>query len=122
MLLNCANSAARLVPRMHTPQRFLADRAAMNAFPVPRPLVPKPLIAAAVDLDIHVADLLAEGIAVEAEQDGSAALVAPGRGQGRREQRHLDFLQDPVLEPRRRVAVGQAWSVPCLPDLDLAAE
>src|SRR5258708_33928573 len=97
MLLNCDNSAARLVPRMHTPQRFLADRAATNAFPVPRPLVPKPLIAAAVDLDIQVADLLAHRIAVEAGTVVGADLLAPGRGQGRREQRHLDFLQDPVI-------------------------
>src|SRR5258708_30416496 len=97
MLLNWDNSAARLVPRMHTPQRFLADRAATNAFPVPRPLVPKPLIAAAVDLDIQVADLLAERIAVEAEQVGGADLVAPVRGPARREPLHLDFLQDPVI-------------------------
>src|SRR5260370_17077606 len=97
MLLNCANSAARLVPRMHTPQRFLADRAATNAFPVPRPLVPKPLIAAAVDLDIQVADLLPDRIAVEAERLSSADLVAPGRGQDPREQRHLDSLHAPLI-------------------------
>src|SRR5260370_35697316 len=58
--------------------------------------------AAAVDLDVQIANLLAQGVAVEPEQVGSANLVAPGRRQRGREQRHLDFLQNPWIEPRRR--------------------
>jgi hypothetical protein len=50
--------------------------------------------AGSVDLDVEVADLLAQGIAVEAEQIRRPDLVAPGCGQRRRQQRNLDFPQD----------------------------
>ncbi len=41
--------------------------------------------AAAEDLDVEVADLLAKGVAVDAEQIRGADLIAAGRGQGRRQ-------------------------------------
>src|SRR6266851_9970574 len=68
---------------------------------------PAALITAPVNLDVQVANLLPQRIAVEAEQVGGTDLVAPGRRQRRRQQRHLDFLQDPVIEARRRHAVGE---------------
>src|SRR5580700_46141 len=61
----------------------------------------KPLVAAAVDLDVQVANLLSQRVAVEAEQVGGTDLVAPGRRQRGREQRNLDFLEDAMVEARR---------------------
>src|SRR5882672_5370141 len=47
------------------------------------------LAAGAKDLDIEVADLLAQRIAVDAKKVGGANLVAAGRGQRHRQQRLL---------------------------------
>src|SRR5579863_5267703 len=64
-----------------------------------------------IDLDVEVADLLAQGVAVEAQKVGGANLIAAGRSQGRREQRDLDLLEDAVIEARRRHAIGEAREV-----------
>ena len=89
----------------------------MNLFQIAQPLIP-----AAVDLNIQVPDLLPQRIAVEAEQIGGANLIAARRRQRRREQRNLDFLEDPVIEPRRRHAVGEARKMRRQVGLDRAAE
>src|ERR1700690_1884018 len=68
-------------------------------------------IAAAIDLDIEVADLLAQGIAVDAQKVGSADRVAARRRQRRRQQRILDFTQDAMVEPRWRQSVLEAGKV-----------
>src|SRR5436305_14684736 len=62
----------------------------------------EPLGTAAVHLDIEVANLLPQRVAVEAQQVRGADLVAPCRGQRRRQQRHLDLLEDPMVQSRRR--------------------
>src|ERR1700726_5152045 len=87
MLPNYDNSAASLAAKM----RITSD-----------------LSAAPVNLNIEITDLFAQRVAVEAEQIGGADLIAPCRRQCRRQQRHFDFLEDSVVEPRRRHAVGEA--------------
>src|ERR1700687_113810 len=68
----------------------------------------KSLIAAPVNLNVQIANLLPQRVAVETQQVSGADLIAAGRRQRRREQRHLDLLEDAVIEPRRRHAVGKA--------------
>src|SRR6266404_3587144 len=79
------------------------------------------LAPAAVDLDVQIADFLPQCIAVEAEQVGGAALIATGRGQRRGQERHLDFLEDAVIEAGRRHAVREAREVRGQIGLDRAA-
>src|SRR5438067_4239415 len=69
------------------------------------------LPARAHHLDVEVADLLAQRVAVDAEQVGSADLVATGGGERGREQRVLDFAQNAVIEAGRRHAVGEAGEI-----------
>src|SRR5262249_34980722 len=69
------------------------------------------LAPAAIDLDIEVANLLAQGVAVQPEQVGGPDLVAAGRSEGCGKQRNLDLLEDAVIEARRRDAVGKALEV-----------
>src|SRR5437016_3568182 len=47
--------------------------------------------AAAEHLNVEIADLLAQGVAVDAEQVGGADLVAAGGGERHREERMLDL-------------------------------
>src|ERR1700683_3455227 len=65
----------------------------------------KSLITAPIDLNVQVANLLAQRVPIETEQIGGADLVAPGRRQSGREQRHLDLLEDAVIEAGRRHTV-----------------
>src|SRR4051812_10980060 len=69
------------------------------------------LAPAPIHLDIEIPDLLPQRVAVEAEQIGRADLVAAGRRERGREQRHLDLFQDAVIEARRRHAVREALEV-----------
>src|SRR5712672_358424 len=69
------------------------------------------LTPAAIDLDVEIANLLPQRVAVETEQVGRADLVAAGRRQRRGQQRHLDLLQDAMIEAGRRHAVGKAREV-----------
>jgi len=68
-------------------------------------------IAAAVDLYFQVADFFAQRIPVETQKVSRPDLIASRSGQRRREQRHLDFLENPVVEPRRRNAIRKARKV-----------
>src|ERR1043166_3100541 len=95
MLPNCDNSTA---PR---PEEFTQSTGGD-----PGSLTPAP-----VDLDIEVADLLAQRIAVEPKQVRGPDLVAAGGRQRGREQRYLDLLQDAVIEAGRRHAVREAGEV-----------
>src|SRR3954462_6425634 len=63
---------------------------------------------AADDLEVEVTDLLAQGIAIDAEELRRPDLVAAGGGQGGADQRRLDLPQDPVIEPGRRQHVAIA--------------
>src|SRR6478752_1800686 len=74
-----------------------------------RPL--RRLAPAPIYLDIEIPDLLPQRVTVEAEQIGGADLVATGGRERGREQRHLDLLQDAVIEARRRHAVREALEV-----------
>src|SRR5579871_4367122 len=80
------------------------------------------LAAAAVNLDIQVADFLPQRIAVQTEQVGRADLVAAGRRQRRGQKRHLDLLEDAVIEAGRRYAIGKAREVRRQIRLDRPAE
>src|SRR6202035_1167379 len=62
----------------------------------------KPLVTAPVDLNVQIANLLPQRVPIEAEQIGGADLIAPGRRQRGGEQRHLDLLEDTVIEAGRR--------------------
>ena len=76
----------------------------------PQPFL-RGLLAAAKDLNIEIADFLAQGVAVDAEQVSGADLVAAGRRQGGREQRVLHVTQNPVVEAGRRQAVVETGAL-----------
>ena len=61
------------------------------------------------DFQPQVPDLLAQGIAVEAQQLRRPDLVAAGGGQADGDQRPLHLLHDAVIDARRRqpVALGE---------------
>src|SRR6478672_4518539 len=58
-----------------------------------------------IDLDVEVADLLAQGVAVDAQEIGGADLVAARRGQRGGEERPFHLAQDAVVETGRRQVV-----------------
>ena len=58
------------------------------------------------NLKAQIADLLAQRIPVQAEQMGGPDLVAARGAEADRQQRPLDFLQDPVIEAGRRKPVA----------------
>src|SRR5437016_3431267 len=97
MLPNCDNSAAHPAAKVGSVPVFRHDLKAEI-----------PSAAAAVDLNIEVADLLPQRVAVQAEQIGGADLIATGCRKRGGQQRHLDFLEDAVVEARRRHAVWEA--------------
>ena len=53
----------------------------------------------------------AQRVAVEAQELGGADLVAPCRGQRRRQQRQLDLPDDAVVETGRRQILAEACEV-----------
>src|SRR5215471_13287116 len=67
--------------------------------------------AAAEHLDIQIADLLAQRVAVDPEQIGGADLVAAGGGERHRQERMLDLPQNAVIEPGRRQLVAESGEV-----------
>src|SRR5689334_11649978 len=73
--------------------------------------ISSPASAAAENLDVQVADFLAQGIAVDAQQVRGADLVAAGGGQGRGQQWMFDLTQDPVIETGGRQAVFKARKI-----------
>src|ERR1700744_5199535 len=99
MLPNCDNSAAHSQVKKTLSSRDASTQSEALLSP------------AAIDLNIEVPDLLAQRVAVQAQQVGGADLVAAGRGQRGREKRHLDLLEDAVIEAGRRHAVGEAGKV-----------
>src|SRR4051812_29288915 len=58
------------------------------------------------DLEVEVADLLAQGVPIDAEELRRPDLVAAGGGKRGADQRRLDLPQDPVIEPGRRQHVA----------------
>src|SRR5262245_2681 len=62
-------------------------------------------MAAGEELNIEVADFLAQSIAVKSEQVGGTDLIAARGGQGGRQQWVFDFAQNAVIEPGRRQPV-----------------
>src|SRR6185312_13735884 len=65
---------------------------------------PRALLQVAGDVDIELADLLAEGVAVEAQELGRFELVAPGGTEAQQDERPLDLAQYAVIEPGGRQA------------------
>src|ERR1700682_4268751 len=98
MLPNCDDSTACL-PWSHIGRQPQRPQSARNR---------EILIAAPVNLDVQVANLLPQRVAVEAQQVGGANLITPGRGQCRRQQGYLDFLENPMIEARWRYPVREA--------------
>src|ERR1700730_741133 len=62
-------------------------------------------------LYLQIPDLLAQRVAVDAEQIGRANLIAARRRECRREQRVFDLPQDAVIEAGRRQAVAEAAEI-----------
>src|SRR5258708_22142360 len=87
-----------------------------------RPVQQWSLIAAPVHLNVQVAYLLAQRVAVEPEEVGGADLIASGRRQRCRQQRHFDFLEDAVIEAGGRHAVGETGKMRRQIGFDGAAE
>src|SRR5665213_3235995 len=114
MLPNYDNSTACIAVKMRNPRAVLGANRRIPA--------QEALTAAPVDLNVEIADLLPQRVAVEAQQVGGADLVAAGRRQRRREQRDLDLLEDAVIEPGRRHAVGEDRKMRRQIGLDRAAE
>src|SRR5258708_6928120 len=102
MLHNCDNSGAPYarLPRIKAVWSCAAARS--------RPQPPqsgrntRASAAGAENLNVEIADLLAQGIAIDAEEVRGADLVAACGGERHGQQRVLDLPQDPVIEPRRR--------------------
>src|SRR5262249_31134423 len=84
--------------------------------------LPCALPARSDHLNVEVADLLAQRVAVDAEQVGSANLVAPRRGERRRHEGKLDLLQDPMVKAGRRYAVFEPREIAGQVALDRGAE
>src|SRR5579883_22153 len=82
-----------------------------NPQPCPASDPTRPSAAAAEHLDLEIADLLAQGIAINPEQVSGADLVA-ARGRKRdRQQRMLNLAQDAVIEAGRRQRVPEAGEI-----------
>src|SRR5579864_2369357 len=64
-----------------------------------------------INLNLQVADLLAQRIAIDAEQVGGADLIAAGGGQGSREQRAFDLAQNAVVQAGRRQTIVKAGEI-----------
>src|SRR5690242_12442421 len=62
-------------------------------------------LRASVRLQVELAQLLAQGVAVEAQQLGRPDLVAPRCLQRQRQQRPFHLAQDPVIEAACRQAM-----------------
>ena len=97
MVPNCAPEKREI------PSPVLADSTGMTVF--------EALTPAAINLNVQVADLLSQRIAVEPEQVGGADLVPASCRECCGQQRNLDLLEDAVIEPGRRHAVGEAGEV-----------
>src|SRR6476646_1219685 len=67
--------------------------------------------AGADDLDVQIADLLAQRVAIDPEQVGGPNLVPTSRRQRGGQERLLDFAQDAVIEARRRQGVAKVRKV-----------
>src|SRR6201986_257172 len=84
--------------------------------------VARRLPPAAIDLNVEVPDLLAQRVAVEPQEVGGADLVAAGCRECCGQERHLDLLEDAVIEAGRRHAVREAGEVRGQIGLDRTAE
>ena len=65
------------------------------------------MAGAAIDVDAEVPDLLAQCVAIEAEQFGGLDLVAAQRRHRRHDQRVFDLGEHPLVEAGRRQAVAE---------------
>src|SRR5439155_21473760 len=69
------------------------------------------LPARADDLDVEIADLLPQRVAIDAQKVRGPDLIAARRRQRRGEQRLLHLTQDAVIETRRRQTVAELGEV-----------
>src|SRR5262245_57291253 len=72
------------------------------------PLLPSCIgsTAGADHLDVEIADLLAQGVAIDTQEVGGADLVSARCRQRGRQQRLFNLAQNAVIEPGRRQAVS----------------
>src|SRR5215469_5336268 len=67
-----------------------------------RPRGDQALFTAAADVDFELADLLPQGVPVEAEELRRPQLVAPGGAEGELDERPFDLAQHAIIEPGGR--------------------
>jgi hypothetical protein len=67
--------------------------------------------AAAEDLNVKIADFLAQRVAIDPEQICGADLVAAGGRKRHRQEWMLDLPEHPVIEARRRQSVAEAREI-----------
>src|SRR6516164_7425386 len=101
----CGQLAAIPSPQREVKTEGKSGRLSTDLIPSP------PLAAAAINLDIEVPDLLSQGIAIEAQEVRGTDLIAAGGRKRSRQERHLDLLQNPVIEAGRGHAVGETREV-----------
>src|SRR5579883_111018 len=65
----------------------------------------------AVDLDVQIADLLAQRIAVDPQKVRGADLIAPGGGERRGQKRRLHFAQDAMIKAARGQPLVEAGKI-----------
>src|SRR6266536_6460262 len=82
--------------------------------PAVRKILPRRRSTGGADyLDFKLADLLAQGVAIDAQEIGGADLVAARGGERGRQQRIFDLPQDPMIEAGRRqgaVEIGEIFA------------
>src|SRR4051812_6783336 len=97
-------AAIMMSPNSHRSRpKPMARRGGVSPAPPPRGSA-----RAANDLEVEVADLLAQGVPIDAEEHRRSDLVAAGGGKRGADERRLDLAQDPVIEPGRRQHVAIA--------------
>src|SRR6185437_3429623 len=104
MLPDCDNSWARF--SINRGKSGDAGRAALW-----RGYRPASAPTGAINLDLKVANLLAQRISVDAEEVGGSDLVAMRRSQRGRQQRRFHLAQDAMVEPRGRQAIVEAGKI-----------
>src|SRR5688572_13334996 len=67
--------------------------------------------AASEDLDVEIANLLAQGVPVEAEQFGGLDLIAARVAERGAHERQLQFAHEAMVEPGRRQSIAETSEI-----------
>src|SRR5579862_1527723 len=96
---------------LHPSDAFIQQCCRIATFPGHLPRQETASTAAAKHPDLQITDFLAQSVAVDPQQVGSANLVSTGGGERSRQQRVLDLTQDTVVEAGRRQAVPESCKI-----------